>query len=235
MLCKEVLCGDNTVVCKLNELQETLLNHLGFGLSSAASTDPWPLQVRPRTLAVLAEILLLRQQAERDQMMSTTSGVVPTTKRASELIVMQIWTRLMNALTEATLSADTKMRAADVDDINVEHLQLVVFLFHSALTLMQKKSLLLQLCQSIVRIAESLAGRQNDSAVAETGVSRLHGILPLPLTRLLLIVDYMLHYFYDVPPSLIEQVGSLSVNLMLYFCVKLYVTLSFQMFEHSNC
>jgi E3 ubiquitin-protein ligase UBR4 len=178
--------------------QETLLHHLGIGLTS--TTEPWPLQVRPRALAVLAEVLLLRQQTERDVTTATASAGLPATKRGSEIAVMQIWVRLTTALADAAVSMDVGTCAADVEDINVEHLQLVTFLFHSALTLMQKKSLWLQLCQAIVRIAESLTGRSGG------GSNRLGGALPLPLTRLLLIVDYLLHYFYDMPPSLVEQV-----------------------------
>lgn len=41
-----------------------------------------------------------------------------------------------------------------VSDINVEHLQLLVFLFHG-LTLMQKKSLWLQLCQCILKLVNN--------------------------------------------------------------------------------
>jgi E3 ubiquitin-protein ligase UBR4 len=184
--------------------QETLLHHLGIGLNS--TTEPWPLQVRPRTLAVLAEVLLLRQQTERDASTATSSSL-PASKRGSEAAVMQIWVRLITALAEAAISMDVGTCAADVEDINVEHLQLVTFLFHSTLTLMQKKSLWLQLCQAIVRIAESLAGR------SDGGSNRLGGVLPLPLTRLLLIVDYLLHYFYDMPPSLVEQVCTVCFDI----------------------
>ena len=172
-------------------LQDTLLHHLGISLNPAA-TEAWPLRVRSRTLAVLAEILLLRQQNERD----TASSSSVTVKRASETAVMHIWTRLTTALADAAIATDVAAPAAEVDDINVEYLQLVTFLFHNSLTLMQKKSLLLQLCQAIVRICESL-----------TETARIGRVVPLPLTRLLLIADYLLHHFYDMPTSLVDQVG----------------------------
>jgi E3 ubiquitin-protein ligase UBR4 len=199
--------------------QETLLHHLGIGLNS--TTEPWPLQVRPRALAVLAEVLLLRQQTERDATTGTASAALPATKRGSEMAVMQIWIRLTTALADAAVSMDVGTCAADVEDINVEHLQLVTFLFHSTLTLMQKKSLWLQLCQAIVRIAESLTGRSGG------GSNRLSGVLPLPLTRLLLIVDYLLHYFYDMPPSLVEQVYTdIYLNCAsLYHCIHSLINL----------
>lgn len=31
-------------------------------------------------------------------------------------------------------------------------------------------------------------------------------IVPLPMSRLLLVVDYLLHFFYDLPPALVDQV-----------------------------
>jgi len=196
-------------------LQETLLHHLGIGLSSASS-EPWPLQVRPRSLAVLAEVLLLRQQSERDHTANMASAALSTTKRGSEVAVMHIWTRLTTALADAAIAVDINSSAADVEDVNVEHLQLVMFLFHNCLTLMQKKSLWLQLCQVTVRICETLIGRQTSGSGC--GSNRLTGVLPLPLTRLLLITDYLLHYFYDMPPSLLEQV---SFSVVFAYFVKL--------------
>lgn len=40
-----------------------------------------------------------------------------------------------------------------VADVNVEHMQVMIFLFHS-LPLMQKKSLLVQVAQIIITVAE---------------------------------------------------------------------------------
>jgi E3 ubiquitin-protein ligase UBR4 len=171
-----------------------LLHHLGIGLHSAL-TEPWPLHVCPRTLAVLAEILLLHQQSEHDAT-ALANPALSAVKRGSEIAIIHVWTRLMITLADMAISLEPNTPASEVDDINVEHLQLAVFLFHSGLTLMQKKSLWLQLCQSVLRIAMSYS---NSS-------SRMHNVFPLPLTRLLLLIDYLLHYFYDMPPSLAEQV-----------------------------
>ena len=179
------------------------MNHLGIGISQP-STGPWPLHVRPRSLAVLAEILLLRQQNEHDASSSAMTSVM-TSRRDSEMVVMNIWTRLITTLVDVALTSEiTKANAAELDDVNVEHIQLFIFLFHNTLTLMQKKSMLLQLCQSIVSVTQSLDGR-------------LNAILPLSLTRLLLIVDYMLHYFYDMPQDLVEQVSS--ICQLIFYCV----------------
>lgn len=185
-------------------LQETLLHHLGIS-SNPTSTEPWPLQVRPRTLAILAEVLLLNQQNERDSLTTLSSASLSTAKRGSETVVMHIWTRLMSALADSAVAVNTSTCAADMEDMNVEHIQLIMFLFQNGLTLMQKKSLWLELCQVIVRVTGTLTGRQGDAATS-SGTSRLNSISPLPLSRLLLIADYLLHYFYDMPPSLLEQV-----------------------------
>lgn len=59
-------------------LQTTLLHHLGVTLDNSA----WPLQVYPRTLAVLAQILLLKPSADK------------------EAAIINIWNRLIHTLVE---------------------------------------------------------------------------------------------------------------------------------------
>ena len=163
--------------------------------------EPWPLRVRPRTLAVLAEVLLLRQQQESEL---EAAGSLLTAKRSSELAIMHVWTRLTTSLADAAVASDVgAVNPGDVDDVNVEHLQLIVLLFHSGLSLMPKKTLWFQLCQSIIRVADSLSSASSDDT--STG-DRLGSILPLPLTRLLLLTDYVLHYFYDMPTAIVDQV-----------------------------
>ena len=166
-----------------------------------ATAEPWPLRVRPRTLAVLAEVLLLRQQHESEL---EAAGSLLMAKRSSELAIMHVWTRLTTSLADAAIASELgAVNPGDVDDVNVEHLQLIVLLFHSGLSLMPKKTLWFQLCQSIIRVADSLSSGNSD----ETSIGdRLGGILPLPLTRLLLLTDYVLHYFYDMPTAIVDQV-----------------------------
>lgn len=67
-------------------LQDSLLHHLGVSLNS---TDGWPLRIRPRTLAVLAEVILLRQQNEKDSQ---------ATKKNSETVIMNIWSQFIATL-----------------------------------------------------------------------------------------------------------------------------------------
>jgi len=180
-------------MCFCNECQDVLLHQLGVSLNPSA-VEPWPLRVRPRTLAVLAEVLLLRQQQESEL---EAVGSLLMAKRSSETAIMHVWTRLTTSLADAAIASDVSaVNPGDVDDVNVEHLQLIVLLFHSGLSLMPKKTVWFQLCQSIIRVADAFA---NDDR-------RLKGMLPLPLTRLLLLADYILHYFYDMPSAVVDQV-----------------------------
>ena len=63
----------------------------------------------------------------------------------TEAAIVNIWVRLLNTLKRDILNAG-KTSTTEAEDINVEHAQLLLFLFHT-LPLMQKKSLLLQLAQ----------------------------------------------------------------------------------------
>ena len=50
--------------------------------------------------------------------------------------------------------------------------------------------------------------------------SKLVGSVPLPLSRLLLVFDYLVHFFYDPPSVLIDQVRIfflMSILIMLNF------------------
>ena len=165
--------------CLSDRLQDFLLAQLGISLNSG---DPWPLSVYPRSLAILAEILLLRQQREREAKKMISQ---------SETAVVNIWLRFMEALSRSIMKTDVKSEPNE--DVNVEHVQLLLFLFHS-LPLMQKKALLLQLAQNIIRVTNT-----EQKVLLETP--------PSSLCRLMLILDYLLHSFYDPPPELLDQVG----------------------------
>jgi len=133
------------------------------------------------------------------------SGTLPSSKRNSETAIMHVWTRLTTALADAAVASSVgAVTPGDIDDVNVEHLQLIVLLFHSGLSLMPKKTLWFQLCQSIIRVADSLTSGKSDDAFMG---DRLDGGLPLALSRLLLLADYVLHYFYDMPTAIVDQVS----------------------------
>ncbi|XP_066906272.1 E3 ubiquitin-protein ligase UBR4 [Halyomorpha halys] len=157
-----------------SSLQSTLLLHLGVSPFANTDNHSWPLQVYPRTLAVLAQVLLLKPQEEK----------------ASACI--SIWQRLINTLIENICSTPTTTVEAEIDDLNVEHAQLVLFLFHS-LNLMQKKSVLLSCANGVMKVSEKVRGVMRESQI-------------LHLSRLLLLLDYLVKHLYDAPAALLEQV-----------------------------
>ncbi|XP_008551349.1 E3 ubiquitin-protein ligase UBR4 isoform X1 [Microplitis demolitor] len=156
-------------------LQNTLLQHLGVSpwTSENGSSTLWPLQVYPRTLSVLAQILLLKPQSEK------------------EAACISIWQRLITTIIENVCIPPSTFEPEN-EDLNVEHAQLVLFLFHS-LNLMQKKSVLLLTASGAIRCSEAVKSPMNDSQI-------------LHLSRLLLLLEYMMRHLYDAPSTLLEQV-----------------------------
>ncbi|RZF46968.1 hypothetical protein LSTR_LSTR017013 [Laodelphax striatellus] len=157
-------------------LKTSLLVHMGVNpVANTQENNLWPLQVYPRTLAVLAQVLLLKPQAEK------------------ELACINIWNRLINTLVQNVCCSSPPVADTENDDLNVEHAQLLIFLFHS-LSLMQRKSVLLVCAAGIIRVGET----------------SLHGLLRetqiLCLSRLLLLFDYMMKYLYDAPLSFVRLV-----------------------------
>ncbi|XP_017783583.1 PREDICTED: E3 ubiquitin-protein ligase UBR4 [Nicrophorus vespilloides] len=158
----------------LQPLQANLLGHLGVSPWNTDVPHAWPLQVYPRTLAVLAQVLLLRPQNEK------------------EASVISIWHRLVNTLIENVLSLTIAIADGDVEDLNVEHAQVLVYLFHS-LNLMQKKSVVLLMAGGVLRCSEIARGPLRESQL-------------LHLSRLLLLFDYIMKHLYDTPQVLLEQI-----------------------------
>ncbi|KAJ6631770.1 Protein purity of essence [Pseudolycoriella hygida] len=156
-------------------LQSALLIHLGV---SPWTQDPtiWPLQVYSRTLSVLVQILLLKPSQEK------------------EAACLSVWQRLVNTLVEGVCSTQTE---AEYVDLNVEHAQLLLFLFHS-LNLMQKKSVLLLTAGGVIRCAEVCRGVTPEKPLKD------HQIILL--SRLLLFLEYLMKHLYNSPTVLLEQV-----------------------------
>ncbi|CAH0559665.1 unnamed protein product [Brassicogethes aeneus] len=158
----------------LSSLQACLLNHLGVSPWTSDVPHGWPLQVYPRTLAVLAQVLLLRPQNEK------------------EASVISIWHKLVNTLIENVLNAPQGATEIENEDLNVEHAQVLLYLFHS-LTLMQKKSVVLLMAGGVLRCSEVVSNPLKDSQL-------------LHLSRLLLLFDYIMKHLYDAPNSLLEPI-----------------------------
>lgn len=110
-----------------------------------------------------------------------------TEKEAS---VISIWHRLVNTLIENVINQSSS--DVDAEDLNVEHAQVLLYLFHF-LNLMQKKSVLLLMAGGILRCSEVARGPLQDSQL-------------LHLSRLLLLFDYVMKHLYDAPAILLEQV-----------------------------
>ncbi|GIY36069.1 e3 ubiquitin-protein ligase UBR4 [Caerostris darwini] len=161
-----------------DNLQNVLLAQLGV---SPKNEETWPLQVYSRTLSVLAQTLLLRQQREKDELRSD-----------SETSCVMIWLRLLNTLKRAILTPSAFTSVDEGEDINVEHAQLLLFLFHN-LHLMQKKGVLLTMAQTIMEVSSAVMSPLRDFQI-------------LYISRMLLIFEYMMRNLYDAPPSLIEQI-----------------------------
>lgn len=82
-------------------MQNVLLGQLNV---SPNGVDPWPLTVHPRTLGVLAEVILLKQQKERES---------KTLKSQSEVDVITIWVRFMTTLKTAIINFDNNTEACE--------------------------------------------------------------------------------------------------------------------------
>lgn len=163
----------------LNEtLQSSLLQHLGVSPWTQDS-NIWPLQVYSRTLAVLVQILLLKPSQEK------------------EAACLSVWHRLVNTLVEGVCSPQTQQTDVDTEDLNVEHAQLLLFLFHS-LNLMQKKSILLLTAGGVIRCAEICRVVTPEKPLKDNQI--------MLLSRLLLFLEYLMKHLYNAPPVLLEQV-----------------------------
>lgn len=84
------------------------------------------------------------------------------------------------------------------DDLNVEHLQLLLLLFHN-LSERGRRSVLTLVTQTITEVAQ---GRDSQLKV-----------VPLNLARLLLVFDYLLRHFSKPPLYLFEQVNACFILL----------------------
>lgn len=164
----------------INEsLQSSLLLHLGVS-PWAQDTNVWPLQVYSRTLSVLVQILLLKPSQEK------------------EAACLSVWHRLVNTLVEGICSPQSlQLESNDYEDLNIEHAQLLLFLFHS-LNLMQKKSILLLTAGGVIRCADVCR------TITPEKPLRDHQIILL--SRLLLFLEYLMKHLYNAPTPLLEQV-----------------------------
>ena len=161
-----------------SKLQNSLLGQLGV---SPWTDHEWPLKVQPRALAILAHVLLLR---------SENSDL--TSSRPITNVYTTIWEKVLSSLTEAVVEAAEADEADSetFDDLNVEHVQLLLFLFH-ALALMQKKQLLLFTANCIIKVSK--VKKTTQKQVVHT-------------SRLVLVLEYIMKNLYEPPKSLMNEV-----------------------------
>ena len=101
-----------------------------------------------------------------------------------------IWERVLSSLTEAIIEDEDEESNNPFDDLNVEHVQLLLFLFH-ALALMQKKQLLLYTSNCIIKISKI-------KKVTERQI--------MHTARLIMIFEYIMKNLYEPPKTLLDEV-----------------------------
>ncbi|KAI8429562.1 hypothetical protein MSG28_000184 [Choristoneura fumiferana] len=159
-------------------LQPALQLQLASG--GAERGNMTPLQVGPRVVKLLGGMVLGKPAAERENS------------------ILAMWHKIVHTLQECALQTQPS-QDHDYEDLNVEHAQLLVYLFHS-LTLMQKKSVLLMTSNAIIKVTETLAVSDRKKAM---------NLAPHQLiltTRLMLLLEYLMRHLYDAPQNLLQQI-----------------------------
>ncbi|CAG4926444.1 unnamed protein product [Colias eurytheme] len=149
-------------------------------LLSTERANMTPLQVGPRVIKLCGGMVLARAAADRENS------------------VLVMWHKLVSTLQDCALQA-APPHDHDYEDLNVEHAQMMVYLFHS-LTLMQKKSVLLMTANAIIKIVETLGINDRKRAM---------NLAPHQLmltTRLMLLLEYLMKHLYDAPQTLLQQI-----------------------------
>ncbi|XP_066493904.1 E3 ubiquitin-protein ligase UBR4 [Tiliqua scincoides] len=154
-------------------LQNTLLQQLGV---APFSEGPWPLYIHPQSLSVLSRLLLIWQHKANAQ----GDPDVPE--------CLKVWERFVGTLKQNAMQGTLP---GDTEDLNVEHLQLLLLIFHN-FSEKGRRSVLTLCIQTILELTANLD-------------SQLYCV-PLLLARLLLVFDYLLHQYSKVPTYLFEQV-----------------------------
>lgn len=160
----------------LNEnMQHKLLLNLNISPWKSESSC-WTLNISPRLLKILVQVLSLKPQQEK------------------EAACLSVWHRMIESIINKLCSNQYE---EEFDDINMEHAQILLYLFYS-LNLMQKKSILLLTAGAVIRGAG--IGRMNST---EQQPSEWKVLL---LSRLLMFFEYMMKHLYTPPSKLLEQV-----------------------------
>lgn len=160
----------------LNEnMQHKLLLNLNISPWKSESSS-WILNISPRLLKILVQVLSLKPQQEK------------------EAACLSVWHRMIESIIHKLCN---NQNDEEFEDINIEHAQILLYLFYS-LNLMQKKSILLLTAGAVIRGAA--IGR---TSCSEQQPSEWKILL---LSRLLMFFEYMMKHLYTPPSQLLEQV-----------------------------
>ena len=200
-----------------SKLQNSLLAHLSVSpwVENNSVTDSegpyfakqgnfeWPLRVNSRTLALLAQVLLLRQNAVNEESSGsrdTASGtLLPSVTRQTNTYIV-IWEKVLSTLTKCIFEEKDKSH----EDLNVEHAQLLLMLFH-ALGLMQKKQVLIFAGNCLIKVASIVKCGQSAGSKMQR---RLRTDQVFHVSRLVLLFEYIMTHLYEPPKQLLDQVQS---------------------------
>lgn len=105
------------------------------------------------------------------------------------------------------------------DDLNVEHLQLLLLLFHN-MSERGRRSVLTLVTQAIMEVAQN-----RDSQLKA---------VPLNLARLCLVFDYLLRHYSKAPLYLFEQVNFSSFLKLNVFTILFMVQCYFQFLKQNT-
>ncbi|KAH7640473.1 hypothetical protein HUG17_7940 [Dermatophagoides farinae] len=181
-----------------DEQQNSLLAYLGFK-PSLESECSWPLHHGVRSLAILAQIILLRQQKEQEDIKCDFNSTT-----------IQIWRGFINKLKQSALSFKGEVAIFNPEcpdfqeDLNVEHAQLMLFLFHN-LKLLQRKHVFSLVGLALNEISVKLSANKCSISAAQI----------LYIGRILHLFEYMCKNLYDTPAYLFEQINHNLLNLII--------------------
>ncbi|XP_071948294.1 E3 ubiquitin-protein ligase UBR4-like isoform X1 [Antedon mediterranea] len=150
-----------------NALQDSFMTHLGV-LPTTEGTCM--LNIPPRTLSAMAHVLLLRIKINGDSN-----------------ICVALWDAMLNTLLQKVVSTEN---IVDSEDVNVEYMQLLLFMFHSLSASIQKR-LFLKTAECLVKASK---------------IKSLEEKVSFALVRLVLIFEYFVHRYSKPSTALFENI-----------------------------
>lgn len=163
-----------------NEFQLCLLNNLGIS-PWLQENSIWKSDSSPYLLPILIQILLKLEQQDR------------------EVACLSIWRRFLSNLINFIFSAEENLL---IEDVNIEHAYILVYIFH-LMNLMQKKDVLLILADGIIR-----CNKISLIFIPEMTKDQLNQKV-LIIGRLLMFLEYMLQHLYTSPAKLQKYVETI--------------------------